>query len=302
LEYISELLKGVVIGVANILPGISGGMLAITMGVYDKIIHAVTQLFKEPLKSFRILFPYGVGAVAGIIFLSLAFEYLFHTYPLQTKMAFLGMIGGGLPSLFQKSYSKDRADRKKGILTAVLTCGAVLLITFIAETIIASGVRGEGMDMEMASGAAYLSSERFWIATMFLVGLVAAATMVVPGVSGSMIMMMLGFYEPILQTNNACIRAVTAFDFQSLLYNGTVLAPYVTGMLIGVFLFARVVERLLTRHRRQMYQVIIGLVFSSPFVILWDMPWGKVKMYELMGGIALALLGYVGAGLLGGEG
>lgn len=88
MEYLNELFKGVVIGVANILPGISGGMLAITMGVYDKIIHAVNRLFKEPVKSIRVLFPYGIGAMVGIVFLSLAFEYLFHTYPLQTKMAF----------------------------------------------------------------------------------------------------------------------------------------------------------------------------------------------------------------------
>lgn len=300
MEYISELLKGVIIGVANILPGISGGMLAITMGVYDKIIHAVTQLFREPLKSLRVLLPYGVGAVAGIIFLSLAFEYLFHTYPLQTKMAFLGLIGGGLPSLFQKSFTKDRTDRKKGILTAALTCCAVILITFIAETTITSGHSGEGMNM--ASGAAYLSSGKLWVFTLFMVGLLAAATMVVPGVSGSMIMMMIGYYEPILQTNNACIRAISSFDLQSLWINGLVLAPYVTGLLIGVFLFAKVVERLLTRHERQMYRVIIGLVFSSPFVILWDMQWGEVKLYELLGGIALALLGYVAADLLGGEG
>lgn len=300
MEYISELLKGVIIGVANILPGISGGMLAITMGVYDKIIHAVTQLFREPVKSLRVLLPYGLGAVAGIIFLSLAFEYLFHTYPLQTKMTFLGLIGGGLPTLFQKSFSKDQTDRKKGILTAILTCCVVIVITFLAETVIASGSSGEGMDM--ASGAAYLSSGKFWVFTLFLVGLLAAATMVVPGVSGSMIMMMIGFYEPILQTNNTCIRALSTFDIQSLFVNGMVLAPYMTGLVIGVFLFAKVVERLLTRHERQMYQVIIGLVFSSPFVILWDVAWHQVKLYELLGGISLALLGYVAADMLGGEG
>lgn len=300
MKYISELLKGVIIGVANILPGISGGMLAITMGVYDKIIHAVTRLFREPLKSIRILLPYGIGAVAGIIFLSLAFEYLFHTYPLQTKMAFLGLIGGGLPALVKRSFAKDGSDRKNGILTAVFTCCIVLIITFVAETTISLGHNGEGMDM--ASGAAYLSSGRYWMFTLFLVGLLAAATMVVPGVSGSMIMMMIGYYEPILQTNNACIRAASALDFPLLIANGLVLVPYCVGLAIGVFLFAKVVEGLLSRHERQMYRVIIGLVFSSPFVILWDVEWGGVQLYQLMGGISLALLGYVLAGVLGGEG
>lgn len=299
MKYISELLKGVIIGVANILPGISGGMLAITMGVYDKIIHAVTQLFKEPLKSIRILLPYGIGAVAGIIFLSLAFEYLFHTYPLQTKMAFLGLIGGGLPSLFKRSFERDGSDRWKGIFTAVFTCCVVLIITFVAETAISLGHNGEGMDM--ASGAAYLSSGKYWMISMFLVGVLAAATMVVPGVSGSMIMMMIGYYEPILQTNNACIRAASGLDFPELIANGLVLAPYCVGLALGVFLFAKVVEGLLRHHERQMYRVIIGLVFSSPFVILWDVGWGDVQLYQVMGGVSLALLGYVLAGVLGGE-
>ncbi len=300
MEYINELLKGVIIGVANILPGISGGMLAITMGVYDTIIHAVTRLFKEPVKSIRILLPYGIGAVTGIIFLSLAFEYLFHTYPLQTKMAFLGLIVGGLPSLFQKSFTNDWEDRKKGIFTAGLSLSIVLLITFMAESVIASGHSGEGMNM--AFGAEYLSSGRYWAVSLFLIGLTAAATMVVPGVSGSMIMMMLGVYEPLLQTNNACIKAVSSFDFSSLFFNGLVLVPYFTGLVIGVFLFAKVIEQLLTCHEHQMYQIIIGLVISSPFVILWDIPWKSVRLYQLLGGISLALLGYILADKLGGEG
>ena len=299
MRYISELLKGIIIGVANILPGISGGVLAITMGVYDTILHAVNQLFKEPLKSIRILLPYGIGAALGIIFLSLAFEYLFYTYPLQTKLSFLGLIGGGLPALFHKASSGEKKDWWKGVLTAGITCGIVILITFVAETIIASGNNGEGFIMD--SGAKYLSSGKYWVLILFLIGLLAAGTMIVPGVSGSMIMMMLGFYEPILQTNNACIRAASALDFKTLIQNGMILLPYITGMLTGILLFARLVERLLFHYERQMYRVIIGLVLSSPFVILWDVSWSEVKTYELLVGIALGLLGYVAADMLGGE-
>ena len=300
MKCIGELLKGVIIGVANILPGISGGVLAITMGVYDKIIHAVNRLFKEPAKSIRLLLPYGIGAVAGIIFLSLVFEYLFHTYPLQTKLSFLGLIGGGLPALSRKAFSGKKNDLWKGIVTAGITCSIVILITYWAETVIASGHSGESF--AMASGAEYLSSGKYWGVTLFAVGLLAAATMIVPGVSGSMVMMMLGFYEPVLQTNNDCIRAACALDFYSLMKNGMVLFPYFFGMLTGVLLFARVVEHLLTLYEHQMYRVVIGLVISSPFVILWDVPWKTVEIYELLGGITLALLGYVAADLLGGEG
>ncbi|WP_367565925.1 DUF368 domain-containing protein [Lacrimispora sp.] len=298
MKYINELLKGLIIGAANILPGISGGVLAISMGVYDKIIHAVNRLFKEPVKSFRILLPYGIGALAGIVFLSLAFEYLFYTYPLQTKMAFLGMIGGGLPSLFRKGFPKGGKGKMAGLVAACLTCGAVILFTFAAERMITGSQGGA----EMASGAAWLSSGTYWVPVLFLIGMIGAATMVIPGISGSMIMMMLGFYEPILQTNNACIRALSALDFNSLFTNGIVMVPYYAGLAAGIFLFARVVEGLLSRHEQRMYQVIMGLVFSSPFVVLWDVTWNSVMTHQILAGISLSLLGYVCAVGLGGEG
>ena len=300
MKYIGELLRGMVIGIANILPGISGGMLAITMGVYDKIIHAVTHLFKEPVKSIRLLLPYGVGALTGIIFLSLVFEYLFHTYPLQTKLLFLGLIAGGLPSLYEKTQTAHRGERRKGIIISCVTCDLVAGESIIGGMSLSSGdPKAAG---EVLTGAAYLSSGAYWPAFMFLVGVLAAGTMVIPGVSGSMIMMMIGVYEPLLQTNNACIRAVAAFDVEGLIPNVLVLLPYFIGLAGGVFLFAVIVEHFLTKHERLMYRFIIGLVYSSPFVILWDMPWESVEAYQLLIGVSLALLGYEAADLLGGEG
>lgn len=293
MEYLNELFKGVVIGVANILPGISGGMLAITMGVYDKIIHAVNRLFKEPVKSVRVLFPYGVGAMVGIVFLSLAFEYLFHTYPLQTKMAFLGLIAGGLPSLFSRAGGREEADRNKGFMISVLTAAFVICFTVFGTMSLASG---------RAGGEMVLGSGRFWILTMILIGLLAAGTMVVPGVSGSMIMMMLGVYEPLLRLNNSCIRAVFSLDLPSLLSGGLVLAPYFIGLAGGIFVFARIIEHLLSSHEKRMYQIIIGLVFSSPVVVLWNTPWKEIAAYEIFFGLALGLLGFVLADWLGGEG
>ena len=236
MEYIGELLKGVVIGIANILPGISGGMLAISMGVYDTIIHAVNRLFKEPVESIRTLFPYGLGAVAGIISLSLVFEYLFGTFPLQTKLAFIGLIGGGLPALFEKT--KEPGERRRGVMTICVTAAVVIFITVAGGMSIASGSNGGAGTVK--TGAEYLSSGRFWIISMFLVGILAAGTMVVPGVSGSMIMMMIGVYEPLLQTTNGCIRAAAAFDFPALLSDGLVLLPYFTGLGLGIFLFAKI--------------------------------------------------------------
>lgn len=300
MKYIRELIMGTVIGIANILPGISGGMLAITMGVYDSIIHAVTHLFKEPAKSIRLLLPYGIGVVAGTVCLSMIFEYLFGTYPLQTRMAFLGLIGGGLPALFEKAYGRTKRDRRvTGFLIPFFTCAVVVAVTVAAGLSIAS--RGQDVGNAL-SGPAALTSGRYWILRLFAIGILSAGTMVVPGVSGSMILMMLKVYEPLLQTTNGCVRALAAGSIPRLLSNGLVLVPYYGGMALGVFLFAGAVEQLLTRHEKGMYQVIIGLVCSSPAVILWNVAWSEVEVYEVLGGVSLCLLGYVLASRLGGEG
>lgn len=300
MEYIVEILRGVMIGIANILPGISGGMLAISMGVYDKIIHAVTRLFKEPRKSITVLFPYAVGAVVGIICLSMVFEYLFGTYPLQTKLAFIGLIGGGLPTLSERTKTYNRKERRKGMMTTCFTCAVVIIITVAGGLKTASGgLAGGSFGL---SGPQYLTAGQYWVVSLFFIGILAAFTMVVPGVSGSMIMMMIGVYEPILQTTNNCIRAAAGLEIHALILNGLVLLPYYAGMVIGIFLFAGVVEHLLMNHERLVYQAIIGLVLASPVVILWDVVWSQVELYEILGGISLCLLGYLAAVHFGGEG
>ena len=83
MDYFSQIIKGVLIGTANILPGISGGTLAISMGVYEQILYALTHLHKEPKKSLSTLLPYIAGALGGIVGLSFTMEYLFATWPLQ---------------------------------------------------------------------------------------------------------------------------------------------------------------------------------------------------------------------------
>ena len=90
MDHLSQIIKGALIGTANILPGISGGTLAISMGVYEQILHALTHLHKETKKSLSTLFPYILGILGGIVGLSFTMEYLFDTWPLQTNMAFMG--------------------------------------------------------------------------------------------------------------------------------------------------------------------------------------------------------------------
>ena len=95
MKFIKDILKGMVMGIANIIPGVSGGTMAVSMGIYDVLIHSVTHIFKEFKKSFNALLPIGIGMVVGILGLSRLIEWMFDAVPIQTNLLFIGLIIGG---------------------------------------------------------------------------------------------------------------------------------------------------------------------------------------------------------------
>ena len=104
---IRMILKGVVIGIANIIPGVSGGTMAVSMGIYDKMIHAATHLFSEFKKSMKVLIPIIIGAAIGVVALARIIEIMFEKIPLQTNLLFIGLIVGGLPAVTRKVKGKS---------------------------------------------------------------------------------------------------------------------------------------------------------------------------------------------------
>lgn len=112
---IKKLLQGMVVGIANIIPGVSGGTMMVAMGLYDKLIHAITHLKSEFKNSMKLLIPIFIGAGAAIVILSRLFEFLLENYPIPTNFAFCGLIAGSLPFIFNKvkrSLGFNREDRR----------------------------------------------------------------------------------------------------------------------------------------------------------------------------------------------
>lgn len=249
--FVKQILKGTIIGVANIIPGVSGGTLAVSMGIYDQIIQAITQFFKQPKKSMRTLLPYGIGAIAGIIGLSFCIEWLFKYYPLETNLFFVGLIIGALPILYKKVKGKPV---KGNYILAFL----VMFIIVVGMSLMkGKSATQEVLTMSIAGGI-----------ELFLVGIIAAATMVIPGVSGSMILALMGFYLPIIETINHCIKALIHLDWVSCIASGMPLVPFGIGVVVGIFLIAKIIEFLLERCETLVYWAIIGLVIGSPIAIL----------------------------------
>ena len=162
------ILQGMAVGIANIIPGVSGGTMMVAMGLYDKLIHAITHLKSEFKNALKLLIPIFAGAGIAVIVLSRIFEFLLANHPIPTNFAFCGLIAGSLPFIFKKVEGKK------------VTIGKIIPLLVFFAIVILMAVMGD------ASGAdADVSFTLINVIKLLGVGVIAAATMVVPGVSGS---------------------------------------------------------------------------------------------------------------------
>lgn len=280
MKFIKDILRGVAIGIANIIPGVSGGTMMVAMGIYGDVISAVTGVFRHMKQSIRILLPYIIGMGVGIVGLSFVIGYLFTHYPVQTAFLFIGLIFGGLPLLIPKVAGKRPA------------AGEILIFAAFFLLIVWMQFWGTGEErvLSVSLGGAAL---------LFIVGVIAAATMVIPGVSGSMVLMSLGFYTQIIDHVNAFIVALVMADVGTVIYCMGILAPFGLGVLSGIFWISKLIEYLLVHCERMTYFAILGLVVSSPVAVLAGVDLNNAGPYAFAAGIAMFGIGTIVAWKLG---
>lgn len=278
------ILQGMAVGVANIIPGVSGGTMMVAMGLYDKLIHCITHLKSEFKEAVKILLPVFGGAGLAIVLLSRLFEYLLAVYPIPTNFAFCGLIAGSLPFIFQKVKGHP------------VTVGKAIPFLIFFAIVIVMALMGE-----TSGAAADVSFSIVNVVKLFGVGVIAAATMVIPGVSGSMMLMLLGYYDTILATINDFIDAVLAFDFAEIMTAVGVLMPFGIGVLVGIFVIAKIIEFIFSKAEIHAYYAIIGLILASPIAILMNLDWSSFSMITMVVSVVTFGLGWFVASKLGGE-
>ena len=251
-DFLKDVARGALIGVANIIPGVSGGTMALSMGIYEKIIHAINNLRKEFKQSLKTLCPYAIGVVLGIALLSFLIKFCLEKYELPTLMAFVGLILGGLSPIIKKV---EHEKFKWTHLVSFLFFACIIIVPTLIAT--ESGI-------SKVFSASILSV--LWI---ILMGIISAASMVIPGVSGSMVLMMLGYYDTIISNITFFIKSALKLDISSAWSACGVLIPFGIGVLIGIVITAKLIEKLLKRYPNATMWGIMALVVTSPFAILW---------------------------------
>lgn len=275
-EFFFNILRGIVVGLSNVIPGVSGGTMMVSMGIYDKLILVLTHFIKRFKEAVKLLVPIMIGMLLAIaIFAKVFSEVLFPKFPLQTNLFFIGLILGGLPVIFRK------VKGRKIKLSYILSFAVFFVL------VVASATLGGGDSATTAVSFSFLNMLK-----LFAVGVISAATMVIPGVSGSMIMMVLGYYNVIIDTITAFINALKDMNISAMLDTFVVLVPFGLGVAIGIVLVAKLIEFVLKKYTLIAYWAIIGLIVASPFAILILMDVGAFGVVEIATGIVLLAVGF----------
>lgn len=267
-------IKGFFVGIANIIPGVSGGTLAITLGIYEELIEAISHFFRKLKSNIKFLIPIGIGAFTAIVIGSRIIEISLEKYTLPTLLFFTGLILGGMPMLFGKI--------KKNIKPSYA-------LIFLATFALVIGI----MFLKTGNDAVLVDLNAWGYFKLFLVGMIAAATMIIPGISGSFMLMVMGYYEPI-------INAINEFtSFNNLWNNFWILMPFGIGVLLGVIVIAKIIEFLFQKFEVPTYFGIIGFVLASLIGIFTSAGNLVFTPTFIIVGIILMVLGFVIAYKLG---
>ncbi len=228
---------GILIGAGAILPGISSGVLCVIFGIYEKLLDSVLNFFKDIKNNFKFLSPIISGALVGIIIFSKILEYLLYKYPMQTKSIFIGLILGGVVLLFKEVNEKEKF-KKKNLVYSLISLTLGIAMVYIEKK----------MGIEAVQNVNYIY--------LLLSGFLMSIGIVVPGVSNTIILMLLGVYSLYLSSVSTLYLPV--------------LIPMGIGIVLGSLFFMKIIKYLLDRFYIQTMYLIMGFTLGSVFVLFPD--------------------------------
>lgn len=373
-NWIVAVLKGTLVGLAIVIPGVSGGSMLLTIGVYEDAVSITSKDKSVRNRAIIKLIPYAIGIVLGVAALSFVITWLLGRFELFTILLFCGLILGSLPMLIRHirgqkvsvlgivllllmivlmvvlpllgEQTTERFVRLNAADTLALNDRVVLSdrnagdeLTVTAESdvykvksaqsglkgLIAKAEDGVLLESDRTDGVYFAQSVTVptlgengtitvdgttytvyravdmlgggWLTALIslVLGFVAAGTMVVPGVSGSMVLLVLGYYYSIMGHLKSAIVDALSLNFAALLPHLWVLLPFVVGVVLGLVVVSKLIRWLLDRHPIPTYYAIIGLMVSSPFAIFAKSSlirtqfWTGMHWYTVL--IALVCLG-----------
>jgi len=234
--------RGLAMGASDVVPGVSGGTIAVLLGIYDELISALNGLFSRDWKKhLSFLIPLALGIILSIFTLAKLMDWLLIHYPKPTYFMFLGLIIGVLPYLFKK-FDVKRNFLKQHYVILLVGLLLIVSLTFFQE-----------------NTETLITGRTFSIYLLFfLSGFIGSAAMILPGISGSFILLMIGVYPSV-------IHAISHFQFDIILITGL-------GIGAGIIFMSKLIHYFLSHFEAATFAAILGMVIGSIFVIYPGMP------------------------------
>ncbi|WP_250278407.1 DUF368 domain-containing protein [[Clostridium] colinum] len=293
-SFLNLFLKGIFVGVANIIPGVSGGTIAVVLRIFDQMIDAINNFFKNPKKHIKFLIPLFLGASVGILIFSKIIEVCLAKESLPTSMFFVGLVVGSIPLIIK--HAKTKPVKPIYYLASLISFSIVVFISFIKEPSATS------VDIVITTP---------WLIKIFIYCMISSAAMVVPGISGSFVMVLLGIYNVILTSISGLINVIiTGIEIMStnsffagikyIVTSNVFITLFVGGLgiVIGVILISKLIAFLLEKAFSVTYFTILGLIFGSIFSIFKDpMTYSSydnnIPILSIVFSIIMAIIGFI---------
>ncbi len=241
-SFFYRVLCGFCLGISVFAPGISGSIMAIIMGIYEKLLDIVSNPFKNFKKNLKFLFPLGIGAVISLVLFVLVFSYLFETYEKAVYMLFTGLIIGNLPVVYKEA--KKSKFKWYYVLGTVLTFAVALVV----------GIMSEG------AGENLVNSENANLLYIAISGFLAGCSCLVPGMSVSMILIVMGVYDYL-------IAAAKNLDIVTIAVVGV-------SFVLAMVLSSKLIKFVFEKFSGMANFMVLGFLIGSVSGIFYTMPKG----------------------------
>lgn len=263
MKTIAHIVKGIVIGIATLVPGVSGGTMAIILGLYDDIIHSISSFFKDIKGNTIFLGAVGIGGVIGLLGFSKIMEFALENYKYPMMFLFIGIIIGGIPVLYKKANEGERKPSNW------LYFAIGFIIIFIMSLY-------NGTIVDLANSTGVLQ-----FVFLLFAGIIIAVALILPGISTSFLLLAIGLYD-------TTIKAMSNYDINYLF-------PVAIGAGIGIITTTKVLENFMLKKPSQTYMLILGFVIGSIIEVFPGIPTGL----NIIISIATFILGFIAIRALG---
>lgn len=266
---IKLILQGFIIGIGKIIPGVSGAMFAMMFGVYEKALNIISNLKTELFKNFKFMLLLGSSILLAIIFGSGVIKYSLDKYYLQTMFLFIGMMTSGIKPLFKNV--KGQKIKMSNIICAVGISLLLILLDFVDL-----GVSEREIERNLST-----------VVMLLMSGFLDAVATIVPGVCGTALLMILGYYDIVINSLS------DIFNFSNLSNNLFVLIPFVIGLVTGVLLVSKLINYLFKNYKIQTYYTIIGFAIMSTIILFVEAITTPFTTTQLIISVILFIFGFL---------